>query len=223
MSIFKDETYENLDWISQAVEPYEFPLNDYIATLPDKLTLTDEQIISLGGNFSKGDIMRILNISNKFNYEEKGLIQDCFKIEADKEIIVNLTTGDITGTISIVKIANHVPDDKILEHMVRMVYDYVSHKGEKRAMLELAQLLMPEQYASIAESNRKSDINSKFVDCIRNSIKSKAWNIKGYTLLIQVLTNIRNYLEDGDQAALGRLGLFSVLIKSGAPLYSMKG
>jgi len=47
MSIFIDKRFEQLDWISKAVEPVECSLNEILAYLPEEIEITPQQILFL--------------------------------------------------------------------------------------------------------------------------------------------------------------------------------
>ena len=47
MSIFEDKTYNEMDWVSQAVEPIVSSLNDRLATFPNEFTFAFSDLVRL--------------------------------------------------------------------------------------------------------------------------------------------------------------------------------
>ena len=66
MSIFEDKFHKELDDISKMIEPFQHPLNEKLAQLPDELLLTYDDINAININSSILPAKVLTNKHSKF-------------------------------------------------------------------------------------------------------------------------------------------------------------
>lgn len=130
MSVLNDKTFENMDWLSQAVEPYHCELNDILAKLPDEHIVTYQQAIGLitKGYFTLelshlvGEMYNTFIEDCSLNWDERAIISDCYKLSTSDSITIDPEVGAIEGEIKLVKIRNLIPDDVVKKLMRSQTY-----------------------------------------------------------------------------------------------------
>ena len=200
MDIFKDKKFEEMDWVSQACEPYIDPRNEILAKLPDELNIDLETMIinplAASGhiNISRDDIVRTMMQTANINYrriayDHREQIRDCFDFTVELEnghndIVVDLETKTITGgTIRFVKVKQFF-DNK--ESAALIGKDGISHLRHK--------IQQERKYITGANANEILELLGDFTTIRDRSIKRKTDTIISHMkeIMLENKWNIRD-------------------------------
>lgn len=116
MGVFDDKHYDQLDWVSQAVQPIETPLAALLDKLPVE-TRIDFDLVTCNDNSGDLDKDTILNsmvrkYGGHLSYREKDIINNCFEFEMrSPELILNLEDQTLTGELYLVKTRLSLEED----------------------------------------------------------------------------------------------------------------
>lgn len=224
MSIFKDEAYENLDWMSQAVEPLVCHLNDYLAELPDEKELSVQDIMKFHNSFSVSSCVNAVIMLERYDisYDERDILIKCFDVKAPATMTLDYETNSLDGQVFVVKEVSQIPEEKIFRAMEDMVWDVVKSEGRK-PITYLVNLLLPESKQDIIDAKRRGTLSRVFRRAIISALKENKWPVKNYSLWRSILKTIDSYIAYENDEDLAKLALFSVMLKSKTAIYSIKG
>ena len=233
MGVFDDKKFEELDWISQATEPIDSELNEYLEKLPDELTLDFDTYKKMLGSVYNLDlsidsvIYYLLEEPANISYAHRDELKKCFKFVATGgPLLLNFETKTIDGgEIKLVKIATTL-DEKTLENILGCEgIDAVQHMGwvEPAAlsrMNEIMDLLGNCNAGLRTRSFRRK--KGELMVRLKALFKANEWNIRDTELANKVGKWIATYIKDGNLASLSNFCRIKVMTHKGQPIYSME-
>ena len=128
MGVFDDKKFEELDWISQATEPIDSELNEYLGKLPDKVDIDFATYVAMIGDSYSLDLSidrAISYIINKYcdgvslSWDQREEFAKCFAFELEgSNIDIDFESQVLVGgSIALVKLSQTM-DEKSLEKML---------------------------------------------------------------------------------------------------------
>lgn len=243
MSLFKDEKYENLDWISQATEPMESHLTQLLSQLPETFEVDYDKYIyharnSYSFNMEVRDIIRELLPDTEaykamkdsghdgLTYDEHDTLLSCFKMEVEEGTVLDCINKKLTGSIRMVKI-KHVIDDKVIENMLgsRGLNYFRGHVGRynidfKRTtdIMEIMGDVDPGFYRTRSAHNKFNAVYNR----MKKLLRENEWKIKDTELANKVARWAADYIADGNLAAYANFCKLKVMTHKGVAIYSME-
>jgi hypothetical protein len=232
MGVFDDKKFENLDWISQATEPIDSKLNEFLGKIPDEIDINYASYVSIiqsdrSGSLSIKDIIQYLNMQYcggiSLSWDDRSALSDCFEFQMpDGEVIIDFKQGEIKkGSLKIVKTQNTL-DEKVLEGMLGK--EGIHSLNYIRVNLLRANEVM--ELLGKCDSGIRSRSPRNKVYAIRarlNDIfKTNEWKIKDTELANKVGFWIKDYIQDGDLAAFSNFCRLKVMTHKDQPIYSME-
>lgn len=241
MSVFVDKRYEELDWISQATEPVESPLNDLLGELPDEFLVSDtDTYLKIVGeswsmNFGKSRITNyLMNLiaHDKFkdlSWTERESIYGNFELDIVGEPILNFETNTIEGgEIRLLKTNFSIDQDKLKAIMgekgLRMVRDvYVSNESLYLSRSnEVLQLIGTKDALGGLKTRSRKSKRIALYRSLELLLKSNEWNIKSADLANKIGSWIADYIAYGNLASMSNLCRLKVMTHRGLPIYSIE-
>lgn len=237
MGVFDDKRYEELDWISQATEPIESPLNTALSILPDEFDINISTLLTIADDYDRLDISKdnVINFlikreinssTNKIpslSWEERETLAKNFSLVVEGQPIINFVDNTITnGSISLIKEVNTI-DEKTLGNLLgRNGLSAIRDTYHARPHLinEVLELLGNSDAGIRSRSFRKKKhfLLKRLADLMKNN----EWNIKSSALADKVGIWIARYITDGDLSALSNFCRLKVMTHKGLPIYSME-
>lgn len=238
MGVFDDKKFEELDWISQAMEPIDSKLNDYLNAIPEEVEIDfDTYIQVIGDSYGMSISVEsiVLSLLRKsplgmsgLTWTERETLSKCFTLEMDSalEVFLDFEKKEIYGgTIRLIK-SRSTMDEKDLEGLLGQegVSSLSSNwrvgpAGLSRAN-EIMELLGGCEEGLKTKSNRLK--RAALCKRIRALFKSNEWKIKDTELANKVSYWISDYINNGNLAALSNFCRLKVMTHKGQPIYSME-
>ena len=230
VGIFQDESYDKLDWVSQAIEPIESDLNDVLKNMPDSIPINVAFLKrqNAWNDEMQMDVTTVLRDNTTFvnmTYMETQLLADCFKFVVDGDPVVNFVESTITnGTISLVKSKQIFTDEDLKGILGVSGRDEVARLSYNELPInrcnEILDILGKSEDSQKSRSvrNKRQAILMRLVQIF----KDNEWNVKNVELSNKVGHWIRDYIETGNLASMGNLAKLKVMTHIGLPIYSMK-
>lgn len=241
MSVFVDKRYEELDWISQATEPVESPLNDLLSELPDEFLISDADTYlkavgeSWGMNINRSRVVSYM--INKFaprrlndlSWAERESLFANFELELIGEPLLNFETGKMDGgEIRLFKTSFSIDQDKLKAIMgekgLRMVRD--AHNSTESLYVsrcnEILQLIGTKDALSGLRTRSKKSKRIVLYRCLEKLLKDNEWNIKSADLANKIGAWMSDYIAHGNLASMSNLCRLKVMTHRGLPIYSME-
>jgi hypothetical protein len=230
-SIFQDKTYQELDFITQAVEPFLDPAQDLLTSLPDKIQVSAASMakaIDYGTAYAK-DIIRA-TLQTVTQEVLTNLIVDSFDIQVNREQFqLNIVSGEFEEGVEVfvVKNRNHIPDQELLTKAIETnigellsSWNTVIYKGNSlqyARLKALAELLEAE-----GKSRSNNELLSKITSSMSSNLLSNKWRIKS-TIALETLAGwVKRYVESEDYPAYASIAKFKVMVHRGNPIYSLE-
>ena len=226
MGVFDDKRYDQLDWVSQAVQPIETPLATLLEQLPDKTPVPWDWFRD--GTLDLSDVIQELvstKIKGRLSYQERAIIDECFEFQCSKDqITLNLGLGNMDGEIHVVKTKFTLDEDRLkqslgeegLQYLGQMNY-YNMDFPRANEMLELLEKT-EEALKSRSGRNKSHAIRTRLTDIFKNN----EWNVKSTELANKMGYWIRDYVDKGNLAALSNITRLKVMTYKGGPIYSIE-
>lgn len=232
MGVFDDKKFENLDWISQATEPIDSKLNEFLGKIPDEIEINYASYVSLiqmnrSGNLSTKDLIQYLNLQYcggmTLSWDDRSTLSECFEFQMpDGDVVLDFKKGEIVrGSLNIVKTQNTL-DEKVLETLLGK--EGIHSLNCVRVDLSRANEVM--ELLGKCESGLRSRSPRNKIYAIHNRLteifKTNEWKIKDTELANKVGFWIKDYLQDGDLAAFSNFCRLKVMTHKDQPIYSME-
>jgi len=229
MGIFDDKVYESLDWISQAIEPIESPINTILTSIPDEFEIDYTTFLKLknshDNSLRKETIIKSLIDSERtLTWDEMNIIRDCFTVQVSENTVIDMESKTIKGNIKFLKIKNLL-DDTVLRKILGtngikdLASDIKYNNVDISKINEILDILGKCDHI-------KSKSTRKKVCCLLSRLEkimsNNEWNIKDTELANKVGLWILNYINHGNLAALGNLAKLKVMTHKGLPIYSIE-
>lgn len=229
MSVFQDKKYENLDWLSQAMQPIDSPLNTVLASLPDIIDVDIDTLKAhLGGSdtFSMSHLIVSLVHSipeaKNLSWEDRDSLKQCFEITVSDNTIVNFEENAIDGEIKIVKTVFTFEDQDLQKMMGKLGISELRYLNRGASATRLNEIL--ELVGGCEEAISSRSMKKKIVALrvrMQNIFSKNEWNIKDTELANKLCIWAKRYVEDGTISGLTNFCKVKILTYSGNPIYSI--
>lgn len=237
--VFRDKKFEELDWISQAVEPIQSPLNDILSLLPDTFEVSAKDLaenirwsgqidtIYLVGLKLKAYINSNIELKRQigdFEQDQIYILYDCYSLDAPEENILNAEESKLEKPIFIKKTETTISQDALKlilgKQGINRLYNYWPRESDLSKINDVFDILGKCEDGKRTRSSRGkrsvlfSRINKLFVE--------NEWNIKCTVLADKVSLWIYEYLQNDNLKAYSNLCRLKVMTHSGRAIYSME-
>lgn len=243
MELFKDKTFEEMDEISQMIEPYEFKLNEELSQFPDEFEMSQEFVTNLiDYNYRRlaydyaiqEDLRSIVSrkasdlglkiLADKARLDHK-FILEFFDLDVSEDASFNANTNTLTGVIKIIK-KKIAYDDKDIERLMKEHIElkfnnefYFSSDVDKGRINEILDLFG----VTDGLSERKGLIKvEKLKKHYIQLIEDRSLIIKDMDLLKRFVDWNIKYVKDGSLPAFSNITKIKIMMRKGQPIYSIK-
>jgi len=227
---FADKKYQQMDWISQAVSPWEFDLLPIIAAMPDKIEITPELLLKRAC-FVSGDMDIIPSLTQSAAKLGHDLSQypthlypwnNLFQIHGETDAIVDFESMTLSTSIAIIKVKPTLDDSDCCECASRIIRDKISWNFEiKQPDLvragEIMDLLGINPGAARGGRNRRQEIRGALIDIMEQD----KWRIRNMKLVHKIPEWVIDYINNGKLDSMANFAKLKVMTHSGQPIYSM--
>jgi hypothetical protein len=237
--LFADEKFEKLDWISQALTPWTFSINDVLSNIPDRIELSNEVITSaidrrkdsvprLNNDTIYKEIMKYLPDSFKSEHAKLFTLRvddkNIFKFEITGQPVYILRTNTIEGgTIAIVKTRSMLSDQDCKNTTKDIIarnqwYNYHNNDASLQRLNEVIDIL------GIKKSTRRSfyykltNVTNYLLEVVEQDI----WQIRSVDLWVKILGWINDYVFEGYLPGLINITKLKIMTHNKQPIYSIK-
>ena len=234
---FKDSVFDNLDDISQLVEPFQSKFNDEIYKLPDQVDIDYNFLISRfkvnrWGSIDSIDLKEIL--SSAVNVEEINWrlidreLENFYKLEIgtdnDKEVTLDLENETLSGPVTLVKTKNGYTDEELYDGVVRYLKDQFRSKLRRASNLHKSHINEIAEIFDIEGVNKYRGLVDKrtaLLNGLVEQFEERKINIRNYELGKRFTNWLVAYIVNGNAAAIKNITLFKVMMLNGKPIYSL--
>ena len=234
MGIFDDKKYDELDWVSQAVQPIISPLTQILEALPERTDISDS-FLKQGSEYSHGRfsvsdfvnlaVANLKDVNNKVSWDERSILEECFAFEMPQEdVILNLVDNTLSAKIFLVKTKFTLEDDKLKTTLgreglsaIREIKNWSMDISRTNEMLELLEKC-EDVLKSRSTKFKRQALSRRIGDILHNN----EWCIKSTELANKIGIWIADYINTGNLAALSNITRLKVITYKGAPIYSIE-
>lgn len=233
MGVFDDKKFEQLDWMTQITETIESKLNEVLVGLPDRFVVDGKRLGEQMGNSAYFglsvdsviyDLMYGVHTATQFTYDERQMIINCFRFESDPVIEFSATTGEIKGTIVLVKHTPTLSDEQLQNIMGHKGINQIAHIALDDPnfdhMNEILDIL-----GNCEAEKRNRSFNKKLrriTDRMGEIFKNNEWRIRDMELADRIGGWVAQYIVHGNLAALTNLCKLKIMTHNNMPIYSME-
>lgn len=230
MGVFEDKKFEGLDWISQATEPIDSECNNILTNLPDEVKIDFSTYIAILQHGYNGDI-NVLKCLKHLNPEitsvQMPLLHECFTLDMCNEtnLIIDFNNKTISGDIFLRKISQTIDEDVLkrslgIDGLNQVLWHVGASDDLKARMNEVLEILGKCEDGLRTRSMHKK--KNALVKRLSQVFKTNEWNIRDTELANKVGAWVKDYINDGNLAAIRDLCRLKVMTHKGQPIYSME-
>jgi len=230
MGVFDDKRYDQLDWVSQAVQPIETPLSALLEKLPESVRIDFDLIRSSdpAGNLNRDTLVESMMRkfgSQVFTWKERDLLFDCFEFnQVSEELILNLEDQTLTGELYLIKTKCVLDEDEIKNVMGEYGREQLgriqAYNMDQTRANEMLDLLEKSEAAMASRSGKVK--KQAMLNRLSEIFKTNEWKVKSTDLANNISIWIKNYIETGDLAALSNITRLKVMTYKESPIYSIE-
>ena len=219
-NFFKDDKYEGMDFLTQAVRPLLWEPHEKFIQIPDEIEIEMDFLKNI-----KHLSINLRDILKKVSHDYFGTSNDLnevhrwFSIEVEKDTYIDLEKQEIVGSIKLVKKQSEIPEQDILDHLADKAFqDYRGKvKGQAKRAREIMELL-----GTTPENSNGRNSYRILQKQVRNIIKENKLKIYNGDLILKMSGWIEKYTLDEDLQALANFSKLKVMTHKNEPIYSMK-
>jgi len=239
-SFFKDSIFENLDDISQMVEPFQCQLNDELNKLPDRINIDFQTALyhfsnkTRYGSFGNLDVRQVLqhhmkDASVNWAVLNNDKLQSFFSFmvgngEKNQECYLDIDNKQLTNSLALIKHKAGYDDDELYKLLIDALKDewYYAMKQpgdiSKANINEIADVFDIDGVQQERALKPKRDI---LIKALIEQFNDRKINIRNYELGIRFGKWITAYVCQNHMGAIKNLTLFKVMMLNGRPIYSI--
>lgn len=240
MSIFVDKKFDQMDWISQAVEPYEVHINNVLTKLPDFLVvqLNDIRFTNRGSNLqiSKENILdnTLKQLAQAeswrhLSWDERHLIYNCHAFDAVDNLEIDLRKDSTSiPTIKLSKIKFCLEEEDAKQIIVTAIND-TRHMHQQRLaklpfVMELAKLFLSQSMIDLESSRSKGRYKmSVFKSLIYSEYVLPSNRLRSDRAAIGFTRLISSYITNGRESDLMEIMRIKMMMDNGQAIYEIGG
>jgi hypothetical protein len=231
MGVFDDKKYEELDWISKAVEPVEANIAKLLSELPDQYVFDYSTFLKVAGDnyrLSLNTRRALLHAASaegkRVEYDDLVLLEGCYELAVSPNTLINFETETLEGEIKLIKVKNTFDDEELKNMLgfkgIRELSSIIYSNMTVSHVHEVAELLGKCEHITKFRSKRKKIIILK--NRVKEIFANNEWNIKDVELANKMCTWIAMYITKGNMAAYTNFCKLKVMTHKGLPIYSME-
>lgn len=234
LEFIQDKAKNNMDELTQLMEPFECKFNDALAKFPERFTLDPVYLMSkLGGpNLNTPSMFQVLQQhADDNNIDLDGVsttsLDDYFKFEVAENTQIDLENGCFQGEISVVRCKDFLNDEQMMDSMVKRFRQHIRSEISKATdttaarLHEIADVFgLLDQVKSTSRNIKKRDI---IVDEISELIENHKIRIRDVELGSRFGRWIAKFLRDGNLAAKKNIATLKIMSHSDQGIYSIHG
>ena len=229
--MFKDEVFDSLDAVSQMIEPYEYSFNEVLASAPNEVTISPEDIIHQLRYNIKFDNVH-LGISSILHDKWKDLYPNNkidalylhYEFQSSRDPIINIGNTEMIGDIKIVKAKDCFTDDELKTLVETKIVDRIrgafnSGRALPEYVNEVADIFNIKDVAKTRSMKRKNGFMRKG---FKELFADNKLPIKDVDLSERVGIWIQSYCISGNLGAMRNLCKLKILTHTGRGIYSIQ-
>jgi hypothetical protein len=235
MGILDDKKYEELDWISKAVEPIRSDLNDVLAKLPDEVVFDYTSFVESCSkygmlSFDKGSAIAALinNLQDgSLGREANDAIYDCFELILEEDTVIDFEAQTLNKPI-ILRKTKFIIDDDVLKGLLgrtgRLYLDNLMYLREEdqvdasKRLNDIVDLMCPDALKSRSWRKKVSQLSTEYSKIMKENL----WNIRDVGLSDRIGNWIYQYVRNGNLAAYMNFCKLKAMTHRGLPIYSIE-
>ena len=240
MDLFKDKTFDEMDEISQLIEPFESQINVELSLFPDEFVLEADYFLGLIEynrnhlNYSVTEDLRKI-VERQANRSELKLlaktartnnkfIDEFFMIQASENCSYNAKTNELIGEIKVIKKKIAYEDKDIENQMKECLISafnsfYSPSEVNKPRINEILDLFNVKGGLSEKKALTKVRLLSKHYQAL---IDDRSLNIRDVELFKRFVHWNIKYIKDGSLPSLSNITKVKIMMRKGLPIYSIK-
>lgn len=241
MGSLRDKVFEELDYFSQVTEVVISSHNELLASIPDRIELTVEDITRNSIPFWRPDksfginVKSVLrnNLELEVDYQSNRLINeiaDNFEFEISPDFELDIVNKQIKGSITLVKKNSYIDERQLLKLAVdNAVYKLSQETWPNRRLKERVITVL-----NTLEHGRGQEWLKELQGAVRGSaylainnllnevIMDNKWRIRDTSIIIKMGTWINDYLSNRENnVGLVNLVKLKIMVDKGQPIYSI--
>lgn len=248
MSIYADKVYDELDFISQATEPFMDNVENLFSAIPDRILLHPEDICESTyvsrsyANISMKEVIRkkikkiveelIASDRSKYDTDLCDLFTEksFFTVESEnlQPVEINVFTGDCNIPLYIVKKTFSIKNEEIMSfaknktwNSFRYVYfDYHKSQSNTDSIRRIKELCDIFNVDCSRTKNIKV-IADELASQIWQKINNDTYRIRTHRLMYLIGRWSKHYIDHGDIGSYANLTRFKLMTHSGKAIYSL--
>lgn len=239
MDLFKDKTYEDMDEISQIVEPYEFIINDELSKFPDEILLDADCMFKIlqynsGRDHSSKSMRQVIQTEaarldleklSKHSREQYSFVDEFFDLHIEEGTTFNASTKELNGEIKLTKKKIAYEDKEIDEMLITYMNKQFNNSLNKPSVMskprinEICDLFgIKDALSDRTARGKRNKLFAKY----KELMSDRTLNIRDVELFKRFINWNIKYIRDSNLPAMSNITKIKIMMRSELPIYSIK-
>lgn len=239
IDLFKDKVYEELDDISQLVEPFEYAINNEISQMPEEINLDVEFFTNLVNansgreNFyesmrkiveRKASKLGLKNLSEHARTNHN-FIKEFFELQIDGELTFNAITKELTGEAKVLKKKVAYEDKEIEQMLINYMESEFSNRLYRPSSISKSRLNEICDLFNATEALKDRSARGKVLALFnkyKDLISDRQLNIRDVELFKRFVDWNIKYVINGSLPSMSNITKVKIMMRNELPIYSIK-
>jgi len=250
MKLYRDKVWEEMDWLTKAVEPYVFTPFKLFGNILPRHQITEEMIenIVVNGDLTIDQdslLMQYVTTYNKDFFNGQKTLEDhvyaylknkmhgvwepfrgiSISFDITDGAYYDITSQKLNGEVYINVNFNPPNDDVIKEYVPQFVSHYLSSEIDYIDKIPYKRLLEINSILGVKKTEKTKSykkLKAHMRSRIREIFENDEWKIRNLDLIMFFTAWLRDYLATGNQKALINISTLKFMTHNGNPIYSME-
>lgn len=239
IDLFKDKVYEELDDISQLVEPFEYAINNELSQMREEINLDVEFFTNLiaansGRENMYQSIRKIiereatsLNLKKlaEHVHVDYNFCKDFYKLELSDNLTFNAMTKELNGEAKLIKYKVAYEDKEIENMLVNYMDSEFSRKLYKPSLISKSRINEICDLFNAAEALKDRSASGKVSSLLqkyKDLISERKLNIRDVELFKRFVDWNIKYIVNGSLPSMSNITKIKIMMRNELPIYSIK-
>jgi hypothetical protein len=228
INLFEDKEYDKMEWLNKAVEPYIFPQNEILMSMPEQVSLDYDLILSLISpdqlRIEQNELIKYAaqQVNLELSANDLRFLGDFFKIVIDPHTSIDFESNGLTGAVTLVKTKPQLEESDIVEYTANSAVNlmrYMRTDSDISRLNEIMDLIGAKESRQSRSTRYKIEEITKTFKTI---ILEDKWRVRNMELFLKSAAWIKAFVEDGNLAAMSNFTRLKCMVHKGAPIYSLE-
>jgi len=222
-NFFKDSVHEEMDFLTAAVRPMIFSINNIYTEMPESIDIELNELSN-----TQASEMALTMAINMFDMDPLtrslfGYIKHGFKFQVEKGTYIDGENNELIGSVKLIKNEPTLSEEHMTTILASFVYNTIITTTSKTGKTGIKDYVKRcKEISRIFGIKIKTTSAENATFELRQTIINMDWNIRDLDLKVKLIHWIKRYIDYGCLHSMANISKFKCMTHKGQPIYSME-